>query len=638
MDQYRYKALSSEANIRLVTILPGSETEDISISLDEHDFLEESPPLYEAVSYVWGSQASAVIIRVGAAQWTSVTPALACVLRHLRLADKSRVVWVDALAIDQSNNSEKSTQVAMMAQIYHLATRVIAWLGPDSQGSDRAMRIMADIGSQVEMDWRVKVLRTASDCKDPTLADSSAPLEMPKHDAVAIYDLISRPWFERLWVRQEVMLANGNAVIRCGNSEVLWTIFRGALICLYRKAGDLQPLCPGIRQRFDYLRGFILQGKHSALWDMREDFGQSKCQDPRDRIYAISHMLYPQERDLCPQPDYNLPVVDVYRAVILQYLEKFKVLELLRECELPEDDTWPSWIPDWSKKASTASMRDLPLLASSRFSAWYEVPKTNILRLTGVVAATVSEVIQIPDDRVYSHEQYAWFHEHLTGVDLEQRCATGCRLLEAYARTLVCDSIMDEMDPAHGVWPTLDTALLAVEQMQSDQVFSTQNFGRDSRGGLYLRNAWRRIAGKTFVRCERGHIGIAPPATKATDKVCVLLGCRVPMILRPLVSGHYRLIGEGFVHGFSKGEAILGPLPKHIRVGKVIQNEAVGYAIGFINGLSNGVAFMDPRMKGLALDLSEHEQAVDENANASCLVHPEILQNLGVNIEYFDIA
>jgi len=40
-------------------------------------------------------------------------------------------LWIDALSIDQSNDSEKGPQVAMMGAIYQLATRVIAWLGPE---------------------------------------------------------------------------------------------------------------------------------------------------------------------------------------------------------------------------------------------------------------------------------------------------------------------------------------------------------------------------------------------------------------------------------------------------------------------------------------------------------------------------
>ena len=342
LDQHVYLPLSDDSNIRLVTILPGRSTDDVLVLLDEHQFDEQQPPKYEAISYVWGSQADLATIRVGAHQVTSVTQYLFTALQHLRHESEQRVVWIDALAIDQSNAREKSAQVAMMAKIYRLAHRVVAWLGPESLRSNRAMELMKEIGDEVEMDWMTKILRPAPGCKDPSLADMVKPLKLSKKNVVALYELISRPWFGRLWIRQEVVLANDSAVIRCGHQEVLWKSFRNAMICLYLKAPFMEEQCPGAQNLFESLRGFILQGKYVALWDARQEFGSSKCQDPRDRIYAISNMLYPQERDLCPHPDYSSPVVDVYRQVILRHFSEFGDLELLRECELPADKDWPS--------------------------------------------------------------------------------------------------------------------------------------------------------------------------------------------------------------------------------------------------------------------------------------------------------
>jgi hypothetical protein len=40
------------------------------------------------------------------------------------------------------------------------------------------------------------------------------------------------------------------------------------------------------------------------------------------------------------------------------------------------------------------------------------------------------------------------------------------------------------------------------------------------------------------------------------DQVWVLKGGDVPLILRPVKDGRYRLIGEAYVHGIMRGEAL----------------------------------------------------------------------------------
>jgi Heterokaryon incompatibility protein (HET) len=638
MHQYIYKALSRSSNIRLVTIFPGRSSDDISIDLQEYVFDNSSPPKYEALSYVWGSQSDLKSIQVGPLQTMSITRNLVSMLQHLRSESEPRTVWIDALAIDQSNSTEKSTQVAMMADIYRLAVRVVAWLGPERVYGPRALDIMFDIGSQVQMEWKTKTLNPAPDCSDPSVADPKIELALDHDEIVAVHELISLPWFERLWIRQEVFLGSPNTVIQRGNQEVLWKTFRGALVSLYLKSGPLSLYCPELLQRLEYLRGFIFQNTRVALWDLREEFGNAKCQDPRDRIYAVSSMLYPHEQALCPQPNYKMPVVEVYREVILRHLSEFRSLELLRECELPENASWPSWVPDWSRQAATASFRTLPLLATSKLAAWYETSELDGLKVAGVSATTVTEVVEIPHDKFHTLEQmYNWAHGLLAHQNLEDLYISGCRMTEAYARTLVCDGIHDEMDPAGGVWPKLETAKLATEHIQAEAHYSSQKFSQNSPSELFLR-CLRPIRGKKFVKCDKGYIGITPNITQPGDVVCVLLGCRAPMILRPNGTGGHLVVGESFIHGLSKGEAILGPLPKHIRIAKVIQNESVGYAFGFVNGLTNTTSFLDPRFKVFLMDIEAYVNQLNVNGNASFSVHPEHLRKCGINIEYFNLT
>lgn len=47
----------------------------------------------------------------------------------------SKSLWIDALCIDQGNNTEKNHQVQRMGQIYSSGEKVIAWIGNNHQAA-----------------------------------------------------------------------------------------------------------------------------------------------------------------------------------------------------------------------------------------------------------------------------------------------------------------------------------------------------------------------------------------------------------------------------------------------------------------------------------------------------------------------
>jgi hypothetical protein len=60
---------------------------------------------------------------------------------------------------------------------------------------------------------------------------------------------------------------------------------------------------------------------------------------------------------------------------------------------------------------------------------------------------------------------------------------------------------------------------------------------------------------RTFLFTADGHIGVGSYQMELGDEVCVIFGCEVLCIIRPM-GDHYRLIGECYVHGYMHGEAI----------------------------------------------------------------------------------
>jgi len=131
---------------------------------------------YESLSYVWGSENNKQLIYVDGDEMY-VTANLHMALSHLRHCLLERILWVDAICINQADNDEKGRQVQLMAKIYSKASRVIVWLGESADNSDEAL----------------EVIRVAA-YKQP----ANSPVV--KTNWEAIFTLLERGWFERIWV------------------------------------------------------------------------------------------------------------------------------------------------------------------------------------------------------------------------------------------------------------------------------------------------------------------------------------------------------------------------------------------------------------------------------------------------------
>ena len=87
---------------------------------------------YRCLSYVWGSAKDPKTIDVGGWPYP-VTRNLHSALEQLRSRGIREDIWIDALCINQQDDTEKSSQVAMMGEIYAKADEMLIWLGHDFQ-------------------------------------------------------------------------------------------------------------------------------------------------------------------------------------------------------------------------------------------------------------------------------------------------------------------------------------------------------------------------------------------------------------------------------------------------------------------------------------------------------------------------
>lgn len=205
-----YEPLSSQST-RVVTILGGPPTAPIRCKFcvlppwlgKAWKSLHGRAVDYEALSYVWGplSQPAEVILCDG--QPLSITANLADAIRSLRLPDRPRPLWIDQIGINQNDMAERSKQVLLMRDIYRNADRVISWLGPDPEANaPAALRFLREIADGHFKD--------VGDRFAPALQGFLSKHGLPDIGAaewMSIDALLGLPYFTRVWILQEVILA-----------------------------------------------------------------------------------------------------------------------------------------------------------------------------------------------------------------------------------------------------------------------------------------------------------------------------------------------------------------------------------------------------------------------------------------------
>ena len=132
--KYAYKQLTSiHQTIRLLYLEPAaSEGDDLHGSLVPVCIDLEPAPAYEALSYAWGDPVFPAKLFLDGRGYHGITANLSQCLTSLRRVDTTRVLWVDAVCINQDDLREKEAQVALMGTIYKSATRALIWLGESS--------------------------------------------------------------------------------------------------------------------------------------------------------------------------------------------------------------------------------------------------------------------------------------------------------------------------------------------------------------------------------------------------------------------------------------------------------------------------------------------------------------------------
>ncbi|KAH8754956.1 heterokaryon incompatibility protein-domain-containing protein, partial [Hyaloscypha finlandica] len=330
---FRYTPLNNpKSDLRVITIQCGQISDSVRCILTEHAM----PALkyqYQALSYTWGDERRKVPIIIDGEEFL-VTPNLEDALRHLRRstlleAVKQLPVWIDAICINQEDSEERDAQVRRMKSIYEQAEQVVIWLGNYNEPSDETFRLNM---SKWKMD---------RDCQHSN----------NMHVWLQLSRLLYRPWFERLWVIQELAVSR-KAIVQWGNLQTAWSTLEKAAKFILR---------PGEAALPQYIRTiFPLLGAHRVtqvalesmfnfdtqnILTILHNTQNSKCSDPRDRLYAIQGIVE-DNQDI--EIDYSIPVQQVYRNWAVKRIRRTKTLDIFSACaDSSRGGDLPSWVPDF---------------------------------------------------------------------------------------------------------------------------------------------------------------------------------------------------------------------------------------------------------------------------------------------------
>ncbi|EPE33781.1 hypothetical protein GLAREA_06794 [Glarea lozoyensis ATCC 20868] len=214
---------NNSEEFRTVTLQPGNFEDEVECLLNTVSAIDQLSNRYEALSYVWRSPESTTAIKLNG-KTHQVTKNLESALRHLRYIKHPRVLWVDAISINQDDIEERNREVTRMGQIYSQAAGVDAWLGESFENSNLALDAFGVFPTSMDVHWR------------PHENEALQNLVCDEATMDALSKLFKRPWWHRMWIVQEATLAK-NLTFVCGSRQITWDTFLVPAKCYQKHFG-----------------------------------------------------------------------------------------------------------------------------------------------------------------------------------------------------------------------------------------------------------------------------------------------------------------------------------------------------------------------------------------------------------------
>jgi len=611
-DPYIYDPLPNPRSIRLLHLQPGSGEGDVKWNLVTVDL--DGSPSYEAISYVWGPPSDRTFLK-GNDGAVAVPKNLKYVLQRLRKQDQVRILWADAVCINQQDMAERGAQVSIMDEIFAEAVLVNQWLGLDPDGDAKGAFLLMEKFCQ----WAAEEFEKHQDnSNDLTIDDFLAQfpeLQPESNDRIwkALSAILKREFFYRVWMIQEIGLAK-KATIYCGDEHISFDYF---LIFIHALSRAPSSHDEELRDRFFKRRVFydLFKANDILATYLNYQYGITgddhrakpflqilleartcKATDARDHVYALlGHPSSVLSGSRVIDPDYKKSIEEVHIELAARVIRRTHSLHALTfVCHLAEktSESLPSWVPQfhlsehvgfdviqdiWKKDYRAAPEEDQSISVDESDST---------LTVRGFVWNVVEKCAETDDNTTFNikkmKEKSIRVLTEFGGFATDGSCIDE-KMAEAFIASHQC---------LNTPWTDIEGNLLSQSernQLDAKNLSSRRSefdaavkaiFGgevSDDYHGTFLPNILKKQEDKYMDRwfdlsmnnyiysypilsdhrrhfSTQGRVGAGPVYTRPGDLCCLLMGCKMPVILRK-VESHYLFIGTAYVHGTMRGEA-----------------------------------------------------------------------------------
>ncbi|KAL2682857.1 hypothetical protein Neosp_007315 [[Neocosmospora] mangrovei] len=306
-------------------------------------------PDYEAVSYTWGGEDGDDTLRhpvyIGD-HWDILLQTRNCcaMLRYLRPSRGIRMVWVDAICINQEDMQERGDQIAKMGQLFTGCLQVFLWLGDD-------------------------IVFKKPGVHPPRLPlhelENLEELQLPsKTEPVNIRSLFKRRYFSRVWIIQELILPPRIA-IPIGD-KIFWA--DPSTATHFERLSGRDWLWEHTRAPWfqHATRGSVMQENLSEFMTLT---WKSQSSDIRDKIYGVMG-LYNMKEGAQIRPDYGISLQHLIIGFFAHGIISGGAPQLLLKAAGTSAEAGkPSWMPHWRGDA----WQELFMSNDKESPAWEEM-------------------------------------------------------------------------------------------------------------------------------------------------------------------------------------------------------------------------------------------------------------------------
>ncbi|RDW87387.1 hypothetical protein BP5796_03081 [Coleophoma crateriformis] len=552
-NRLNYNDLKSKDSIRILRLQPTHSTEAGLCASFSEARLEEITP-YEAISYTWGAEVFPETLQFPGG-CLKVIESLASALKTFRYTDRDRILWADAVCINQKNDVEKGHQVAMMNEIYKIADRALVWLG---DGDESTAYSIQGASPQVAAWLKADELRDSTTSMERVIGSTDEKLQ---EDHEAILD-----------------------------------------------GSELEPRLPTLSQNSSVSDMIISHAHEPRFRDIVETIRGQSCTNDRDRIYALLNLQSPSTR-LPIEPDYSKSVPHVYIEYALKSLQQGNFENLYDAGMWYRDENddpiitmdanrfLPSWVPDFRKPNNR---RKLPWLNHASYfqkriygdSTLTTFPKLNTTMTISIAGFEMDKILEgraqiLSLQRVFTgghKDTFTKTCEHVKAcLEILHRNSgpkypTGETLENAFWSTITMSGITQTMlDFIKGYIPTpeigpmlggnfekhcLDPNGEVARRPLVDLWLDNPEFSSSARelsneaqlGAIYYQAIRETMDGVVFIFTHGGLIGLATPGTRRGDLIAIINGAANPFVVRAVPGAHFfRLVGPCYIHGIMQG-------------------------------------------------------------------------------------